>query len=340
MLSETVTQFDAGPGYLNTASVGLPPRRAMEALRQALAEWEAGACEPAAFDTHIDSARRAFAKVVSTDESAVSIVSQVSVASGLVASCLTDGARVLCAEEDFSSLLFPFLHDQRLDVRLVPLDDLLDHVSEETDLVAVSAVQSADGRVLDFDGLAEAALSTGTRTYLDLSQAAGWLPIQAHRFDVTACGAYKWLCSPRGSGFMTIGDSADWLTPRYPGWYSGDDPWQSLYGAPVRLAPDARRFNVSPAWFDFVGAAPAVELLAEIGVETIQEHSVGLANRFRRLLGMAPSNSAVVSVETPHAARLEVAGIKAAQRDGRVRLSFYLYNTGADAEAAAEALSG
>ena len=32
------------------------------------------------------------------------------------------------------------------------------------------------------------------------------------------------------------------------GWYAGQHPWESIYGTPLRLAEDARRFDVSPAW--------------------------------------------------------------------------------------------
>jgi len=339
MINESVQQQFAGrSGYLNTATVGLPPRATMEAVSQALGHWEQGRCDPVEFDADVERARRAYARIAGTEESAVAILSQVSVASGMVAASLPDGARVLCPEEDFSSLLFPFLADSRLKVQTVPLARLLDAIGSDTDLVAVSAAQSADGRVIDLDALAEVAVATGTRTYVDVSQAAGWLPLDAGRFDVTACGAYKWLCSPRGSGFITVGPKADWLTPRYPGWYSGDDPWVSLYGPPLRMADDARRFNVSPAWFDFTGAAPAVELIADTGVEAINKHSVGLANDFRRRAGLAPSDSAIVSLDTPHGAALAEVGVAAVVRAGKVRLSFYLYSTSDDVNRAADAL--
>ena len=49
---------------------------------------------------------------------------------------------------------------------------------------------------------------------------------------------------------MTVRDDVDWLVPRLAGWYAGPDPWASLYGPPLRLVEDARRFSVSPAWFD------------------------------------------------------------------------------------------
>jgi hypothetical protein len=92
-------------------------------------------------------------------------------------------------------------------------------VTSRTTLVAVSAVQSADGRVADLD-------------------------------------APHGLLSPRGTAYFTIypvltGE----LTPHYAGWYAGDDPWSSIYGGPLRLAGDARRFDVSPAWHAWVAAA-------------------------------------------------------------------------------------
>jgi len=311
MLDETVQhEFSAGPGYLNTASAGLPPKKAVAALRASLADWEEGRCDPASFDEDVERARRAYGRIVGADLESVGIVSQVSVVSGLVASSLAEGATVLCAEEDFTSVLFPFLADTRLDVQLVPLQQLIDRIEPTTDLVAVSAVQSA----------------------------AGWLPLNTDRFDVTSCGAYKWLCSPRGSGFVTVGPQAGWLEPRYAGWYSGDEPWQSIYGPPLRLADDARRFNVSPAWFDFVAAARAVEFIAELGVDAINAHSIELANSFCDQLGLAPANGAIVSVDSPHGGRLTAAGIAAAARAGKVRLSFYLYNTVTDTERAADLL--
>jgi selenocysteine lyase/cysteine desulfurase len=334
------TTFAAGPRYLNTAAIGLPPRVVLDAVGDRLAEWEAGGSVAPSFDPDVDRARRAYARIVGTTSDAVALVNQVSLASGLVAGSLPDGARVLCAEEDFASVLAPFLADDRLRVATVPLAGLLDAITPAVDLVAVSAVQSADGRVLDLDALAGAATAAGARTYVDVTQAAGWLPLGADRFDVTAVGAYKWLCSPRGSGFLTVGPHNDWLRPSWAGWYSAPDPWGDLYGPPLRLAADARRFDVSPPWFAIVGAARALELIDDLGVETIGAHSVALANRFRAGLDLVPSDSAIVSVASDRGPDLAEAGYVASERAGKVRVSFYLYNTEADADGAAAVLAG
>ena len=92
---------------------------------------------------------------------------------------------------------------------------------------------------------------------------------------------------------------------------------RELFGPPLRLAASARRFDVSPAWFAWVGTAPALELIEQIGVDAIHRHDVALANRFRSGIGLEPSNSAIVCAELPGAAeRLERAGIVAAVRGG------------------------
>jgi selenocysteine lyase/cysteine desulfurase len=334
------SEFPGARGYLNTASVGLPPARSVDALRVRITEWQAGQCEPASFDPDVARARAAYARLIGTDAAHVGIVSQSSVVSGLVASSLPDGARVLCAEEDFTSVLFPFLVDRRLRVDVVPLDRLLDSVHAGIDLVAVSLVQSADGRVLDLSALVEVAAAARARTYLDITQAAGWLPIDIRAIDVTGCAAYKWQCCPRGTGFLSVNEASDWLVPRAANWYAGADRWDSIYGPPLRLAADARRFDASPAWLSWAGAAPALELLADIGVAAIHERTVGVANQFRALLDMPPSNTPIVSIDRPGAhAALVARGIKVASRAGATRLSFHLYNDSDDAAAAADVVA-
>ncbi|MGH9165517.1 MAG: aminotransferase class V-fold PLP-dependent enzyme, partial [Acidimicrobiales bacterium] len=172
--------------------------------------------------------------------------------------------------------------------------------------------------------------------------AVGWLPVDAARFDAVACGAYKWLMSPRGTAFLSIADALlERVKPLSAGWFAGEDVAASFYGPPLRLARSARRLDTSPAWFSWVGTQPAVELVESIGVAAIGAHDVALANRFRAGLGLAPSDSAIVSASVHGAAeRLERAGIRVAVRGGQLRASFHLYNTEADVDCALEALVG
>ncbi|WP_198598094.1 aminotransferase class V-fold PLP-dependent enzyme [Blastococcus atacamensis] len=338
-------EFTPETTYLDTAAVGLPPRSTVEAVQAALATWQAGRARAPGYDDAVRAARAAYAQLVGVRPGDVAIGSTVSAFAGLVAASLPDGSEVLTVAGEFTSVLFPFLAQagRGVHVREVPLDALADAVTPRTTLVAVSAVQSADGRLADLDALTVATGATGTRVLLDTTQAVGWLPIDANRFAYTTGGGYKWLLGPRGTCFATVhADVLDSVVPHSAGWYAGDDPWSSIYGAPLRLATDARRFDVSPAWLSWAGQAPALELLASVGRDVLHAHAVALADRFRAAVGLPPGNSAIVSAEVSPGTEqlLADAGIVASMRAGRLRLAFHLPNSAEDADHAAEVLSG
>jgi selenocysteine lyase/cysteine desulfurase len=339
-------EFEPACVYVNTASIGLPPRCVVVALEEAIDVWRTGRAEAADYDAIVDRARRRFAGLVNVPADRVAIGNQVSTFSGLVAAALPDGARVLAAEEEFTSVLFPFLAhaDRGVRVQTVPLDRLVEAIRPGVTLVAVSAAQSADGRLVPggLDGLASAAAVHGCLTYVDATQAVGWLPFEAARFDFVSCAAYKWLLSPRGTAFGVVRpDRLDMLRPLHAGWYAGADPWTSIYGSPLRLAKDARRLDISPAWLAWAGTVPALELLSEVGIAAIHRHDLGLANALRARLGLPPGDSAIVTVPTEGGLeRLRSAGIRASIRAGAVRVSFHLHNTESDVDAVARALRG
>src|SRR5262245_54032029 len=232
--------------------------------------------------------------------------------------------------------------DRGVQVRTVPLAGLVDAIGPGVDVVAVSAVQSADGWIVPdgLDALAAAAARHGCLTYVDATQAVGWLPFEADRFDFVSCAAYKWLCSPRGSAFGVVRpERLQGLRPLYAGWYAGADPWTAIYGPPLRLAKEARRLDISPAWLAWVGTVPALDLLSQVGGAAIHRHDVGLANGLRERLGLPPGDSAIVTVAADGGLeRLGSAGIRASIRAGAVRVSFHLHNSESDVEAVARAL--
>jgi len=269
--------------------------------------------------------------------------SHVSVFAGLVAASLPAGSEVLVASGDFTSVLFPMLVQERRGVRVreVALGDLTEAIDSRTTLVAVSAVQSADGRVCDLRGLADAADHHGAAVFLDATQACGWLPVDAARFSYVAAGAYKWLLSPRGTAFMAVRPEAlDSVVPHTAGWYAAELPWDSCYGTPLRLADTAKRLDASPAWTLWAGTAPALELVLEIGGAALGAYDLDLAGRLRDGLCLDPYPSPIVIVDLPGAAgRLARAGIRASVRAGRVRLSCHLPATEDDVGRAVAALA-
>lgn len=334
--------FPDAAGYLDTASLGLPPRTVADVLHDAIDQWQRGAARAPDYDDAVEASRAAFARLVHVSSDDVAVGNQVSPFAGLVAASVPRGAAVLCPQGEFTSMLFPFLV-RRADgvrVRSAPLERLAEAIDGDVDLVAFSIAQSSDGRVADAEAIAEAAHEHGARTFVDATQAAGWLPLDGVAFDFLVAGAYKWLLAPRGTAFLHIAPARrDELVPSAAGWYAGASRWDSIYGEPLRLAANARRFDVSPAWLAWVGTQEALRLIEEVGVAAVHRHDVGLANDLRAHLGLPPSNSAVVSIGLVDDRPLPDS-LRASMRAGRLRVCFHLYNTADDVDRVADYLAG
>ncbi|MCX4096940.1 aminotransferase class V-fold PLP-dependent enzyme [Nocardia sp. alder85J] len=334
-------EFATDALYLNTASYGLPPARGLAAVRAITDDWAAGRAAPNAHDDLVDSARAAFARLLTgATPDDVAIGSTVAALIGPVAAALPTGAEVLVPTGDFASVTGPFHHRRDLNVRTVPLDDLAASVRSETALVAASLVQSADGRILDLAELRTATTAHHTRLLLDASQAAGWLPLNFDDADYWVCATFKWLLGARSVTFFAAAPAAAAaLHPLAPGWYAAADRWSEMY-APQRLAPTTRRFDDTPDWLGVAATLAGLELVDHLTVDTIRAHDLTLADRFRTGLtdlGLPPipaPGSPIVTV--PGAAHLAPAlapaGIVATARNGNLRFSFHLYNTTADVD--------
>lgn len=344
--------WDAEPGYLNTSSYGLPPRPAWDALQRALSDWRGGKTSWEGWADSVDESRALFAGLVGVEPAAVATGASVSQLLAPVGAAVPDGAAVLVPDVEFTSNVFPWaVHAGRgVTVRTAPVDRFVDAITAGVDVVVWSAVQSATGEVADGAAISAAARAVGALTVVDVTQAAGWLSLDGGAADLVVGTAYKWLCSPRGTGFLALDpgltdrhpDVAARLIPLAANWFAGESVHDSYYGLPLRLAADARRFDISPAWHCWVGTAPALRLLAEVGVAEIGAHNVGLANAFLTAMDQPPSNSAIVSVPADEAAvaRLHAAGVRFGMRAGRVRVAFHLYSTTDDVELAVRALRG
>ncbi|WP_320776037.1 aminotransferase class V-fold PLP-dependent enzyme [Streptomyces sp. CRN 30] len=337
-------EFDPETTYLNTASTGLPPARTAAALRDVVAATAAG--QQGDWFADVEACRAAFARIAGVPADRVATGASVAVYCGLIASSLPTGAEVLTAEGDFSSLVNPFHVRGDLKVRAVPLERIAESVRPSTALVALSAVQSADGRIADLAAVREAARAHGARTLVDVSQSAGWLPLTAGDFDLVVSVGFKWLLGPRGVAFLVVPEDLGGLTPVFAGWVAGERPWDSTYGPVGELARSARRFDESPAVFSYAGARHSLALVEELGVAAVGAHDVALADRFRagvRSLGHEPvpaPGSAIVSVpglghRQPGLVR---AGIVVSDRAGHLRVAFHLYNTAADVDRLLDAL--
>jgi selenocysteine lyase/cysteine desulfurase len=343
-LTDAIDQFTGVRGYLAAASIGLPPKRAVAAMRADLDAWEAADRDPMGYDSTVENLRGHYARLVGMPPSAVAYATQTSTIASVVAAAAPDGAEIVCVDGDFTSIVFPFAV-RGLNVRSVPLEALADSLTDDTWLVAFSLVQSANGRVADLPAVLEAAAAHDVLTFCDGTQGIGVHPFDATPFDITACHAYKWLCSPRAVGFMTVNERAsEVLTPIHAGWYAGGDGrWSNIYGPAMNLAPDARKFDVSPAWQACIGAEEAIRLFAGLDIAEVWERTTALGDALCDGLGIPQQHQAIVTwpdESGDDVKRLIDAGIKVSGRAGRLRAAFHLWNDESDVEAVLRVLKG
>lgn len=334
-------QFVGADGFLDTPTFGLPPRFTADALRDCMRSWEEGRLQVGAFDEPIRASRAAYASLIGADESRVALGTSVSSSIGLVAAAIPDGSRVATLRGEFASVAFPFAAQAGRGVTVTELaPGQFEEAAGDFDVAAASLAQSADGAVLDVETLRRSAAESATITVLDVSQALGWKNVTLPWTDVTVAASYKWLLGPRGVSWMSLSQRVfDALVPHAASPYAGADMWSSLYGLPMRLADDARRFDASPAWFSVAGAALSLTWLASLDRAAIETHTLALANHLRAELRLAASESAIVSFSADHAAdALRKAGIRASVRAGATRVGFHLYNTDEDLDRLLDAL--
>ncbi|MGZ1489958.1 aminotransferase class V-fold PLP-dependent enzyme [Brevibacterium sediminis] len=360
-IAQARTEWDVQTAFLDSCSYGPPPRRGWNALQHSLSEWRAGSVPWPRWAESVDTSRELFGRLVGVPADQVATGAAVSQLLAPIAAALPDGAEVLIPDIEFTSGVYPFaVHaDRGVRVRTAPLNTLAEAVDESTTLVSFSAAQSATGEVADIPAVTRAAHEVGALTVLDGTQAAGWLPLNATDVDFLAVAAYKWLCAPRGTAFLTMpspvtvaGESHperaqyfDRLKPLEAGWFAAGGA--ASYGMPMHLADGARAFDISPAWHSWVGTAPALELLLDVGVDQTHTHDLALANRFRTGLGLAESNSAIVSIDLgivdrswPGAPdRLDADGVRHSRAGGNMRFGFHLFNDEFDVDTALNAVT-
>jgi selenocysteine lyase/cysteine desulfurase len=326
------------PGYLNTASFGVPPLRTQEAVTVVIDEWAGGRLSFAKWLESARQARQSISQLLNVPPDWVALGSSSAQLLNAIAWGLPDGSRVMAPVNEHNSNLIPYLNQAHrgVTVECVPLASLASRVVSGVSVVSSSAVQSLTGEVADLDAIRSSTLKAGALFCLDVSQACGWLPLDGRVADVLVCSVYKWLCSPIGGAFLVMApDLSERFRAVIPSWITGKDVVAAPYGTDFDWAGGTFKFDTQPNLVSMIGTRASVDVISEIGVETIHEHNVALANRFRLGLDLAPSNSAIVTIPRLGAAeRLARVGVRATEWRGNLRVSFHFYNTVDDVDLA------
>jgi selenocysteine lyase/cysteine desulfurase len=346
--------------YLNTASAAPGAAPVVAALRAALDTWEQGTFSSREWDATGQATRALFARLIHAPESTVALIGSASEGAATVAASLPPG-RVVVGEREFRSNLFPWLAlaERGFDVMTVPAVDgvvpttaLVEAIDARTVLVAVSAVQFANGYRVNLEPIAERAREVGAVLFIDATQALGALTIDVSTLlaDALVAHGYKWLLSPRGACWLYVAPTLlPRLRPLAPSWRTAVDPYAQLSGGPYNLPSDARKLDLSPAWLSFLGAKAALELLLSLPPTAVEARCLELAAQFcagASALGLtlapreAPSHLIGLVAPHPEALRdaLAARGVQVGARGRYLRLGFHAFNDETDVERALLAL--
>ena len=241
----------------------------------------------------------------------------------------------------------------------ISVDAIAHAIDARTRLVIVSSVTFSTGARTDLAALGQLCQSRGVTLLVDGAQSVGAIDINVHALNIDGLvvGASKYLCGPYGLGFLYIRRAlADSLHPTYLGRYSidlGNAHEGDQGGNTYQLMPGAKRFDSGSYNYSAASAAVAsINLLKEITVPVIEQHVLRLAKLLDdglRAIGLPilsggnerhRSQLVLMGLRQPTTEQRQLfvsladffttKNIRVSQRQGRLRFSFHLYNTGED----------
>jgi selenocysteine lyase/cysteine desulfurase len=316
----------------------------------------------------LDGARRSVARLIGTRPERIAFLKNTT--DGLIATALgvdwRDGDSVVIAEREFPANVYPWLHLERrgVEIRWVPerrsrlrIEDFEAAVDSTTRVLTVSSVEFFTGFRNDLAALGQLCRDRGLLFVVDGIQSVGALRIdvEALGIDCLAADGHKWLMGPEGCALFYVSEGAlQRLQIAGLGWASVRTSHDFLDYDPT-LQPDARRFETgtqnTPG---VVGLKAAVDLLLDIGMESVESRILslteklanGLQERGYRVLSsrQQKESSGIVTFDNERFASLDLAHklqaerVQLTDRGGCLRLSPHVYNTEAEIDAVLAAL--
>jgi selenocysteine lyase/cysteine desulfurase len=353
--------------YLNTASYGLPPDAAWDAMQAALEDWRGGRTSWEHWGDFTEGARAAFAALVNADSDEIAVTTSLSAGVSALASGLRYARRSKVVLTDWE---FPTIgqiwhaqeargarvhHVPSADDGTIPLEHFERVIDDDTLLVSITHVCYRNGAMVDVPKVVELAHERGALVLLDSYQAIGSLPIDVRELgvDFLGAGVLKYLLASAGLGFFYCRrDLVERVWPTQTGWFADENIF-AMDHTDYSPAKTASRFQsgTPPVPAIYAGIA-GIELMQEIGIAETREHVNNLNAHF--IAGLdelgaklatprdADRRGALICVKSTgsHAlvAALDAEGIVTSDRDNNLRVSAHCYNTVEDVDTVLAAL--
>ena len=330
--------------YLNTATYGQMPRRAVEAMTRHSEQRDQLACTNFLdWYTDADQMRAGIARLIHAEPEDIAFVPNAAAALSIVLAGLAPGPgdNIVTLDDEFPNYLY------QGHARKVRWDQIHDSVDDRTRLVAFSEVNYATGFRPPLADIVRFLGTRGVPLFLDGSQSVGALTFDVTKtpVDVLAVHGYKWLMSPTGAGFMYVSPAfRKKLPPNVIGWRSHHD-WRNvdrLHSGTPEFKDAAEKYEGGGLPFHLLYAMDSsVKWMLEIGPDVIERRVMELANSVRSMLRdlgaqVADTGSQIVIAGFPGmdasttARALREQNVVIAARHGRLRISPHFYNDEGD----------
>lgn len=345
--------------YLNTASEGLLPVRALRALQQAseMKQKPQVLGDSQYFDMP-QRCRSLVAQMIHCATEDIALIPSTSYGMSMIAHSLPlkPGEEVIIVEQDFPSNNFawePF-REFGIKVRTVPFradadqtGRVLEALTPPARVLSLSVVHFFTGFRYDLKLISEVCRQKNIFLIVDAIQAAGTIEmnLQETYVDALCAAAHKWQLSPSGTGFLYVNpELRSILTSPVSGWMHNKNAnrFSETDMFTYEPASGTRRYELGTAPIILLAAyEQSLKVLLESSIPYIEEHNIRLAEKmktFFRELGWkqpdTPIPSPFCSVCPPepfnatdllHA--LASQEVFVAVRANHLRMTPHLYNT-------------
>lgn len=352
--------------YLSSCSQGALSLAVEAGIEEFVESWQQFGNPWERWVARMEELRVEFARLINADADEVAVTFSVSSAINSIASALSydQRSRVVTSDFDFPTVGHIWLAQQRRGAEVtfakaedhrLPLSAYEQAIDDRTAIVSTTHVCYKNGFRNNIGALVELAHERGAPLLIDAYQSMGTEPVdvKALDLDILVTGALKYLLGSPGVAFMYVRrDLLERLEPTDSGWFGQENVF--AYDVHhLRYAAAARRFETgSPPVPSVYATLPALRMLAEAGLDVVQQHVQKLADRFiagardRDLELLTPEQRAargpLVMVGAIDAPKLIDAlareGILCSTRDGALRVSLHYYNNESDVDAVLNAL--
>jgi selenocysteine lyase/cysteine desulfurase len=341
--------------YFNHAAQSPLPLRVAEAIEKHIENTKLrGATDWNRWIADVDHTRAKAAAFIGAGRSEIAFVPSTAWGINLVAQAYgwKPGDNVVGDDMEFPSNFYPWrlLEKRGIEYRLaknhdgrITVDDIGATVDARTRIVAVSWVAFHSGYVYPLEDIGAFCRERGILLVVDAIQGLGALPMDVNELgiDVLVADPHKFLLGPEACALFYVNENArERLPAPFGGWWN-----LKMQGAYFdnsgELHLSARRYEPGSLPIPAIqGLSAALDLLTEVGVETIRERVLatntllmsGLSARGWRIATPQPLASAILAAAPPSndprrvARKLEEKNIIVTAREGAVRFSPHFYN--------------